>query len=129
MIEVPAVSRLASTADPHDLEALRPLAEAISKAARDGDLIAYVEADRDFHLGLLALTGNPRLVEAVSDLRSQSRLYGLENLAAESRLTESAAEHSELLDVLLEADTEACLELMRRHIGHVRGIWATGFER
>jgi DNA-binding GntR family transcriptional regulator len=128
LIEVPAVARLAASADPHALEALRPLAEAISAAATNGDLLAYVEADRVFHLSLLALTGNQRIVDTVGDLRSQSRLYGLANLAAESRLAESAAEHNELLDVLLEADTEACVELMRRHIGHVRGIWATGFE-
>ena len=40
-------------------------------------VIGYLEADRRFHLSLLALSGNDRLVETVGDLRKRSRLYGL----------------------------------------------------
>ncbi|CAO0835145.1 hypothetical protein SMICM17S_01726 [Streptomyces microflavus] len=60
---------LATTADPVSLEALRPAAREIVTAAVAGDLIAYVEADTRFHLGLLALAGNAHLVEVVRDLR------------------------------------------------------------
>jgi DNA-binding GntR family transcriptional regulator len=89
-----------------------------------GDLIAYVEADMRFHLGLLALAGNAHLVEVVGDLRKRSRLYGLTPLVKSGRLLASAEEHLELLDALIARDEGAVREVMTRHIGHVRGLWA-----
>ncbi|MFJ9906736.1 GntR family transcriptional regulator [Streptomyces sp. NPDC101152] len=124
LIEIPTTVDLASTADADDLEALRPIAEEIVTSAGKGDLIAYVEADLAFHLGLLALAGNEHLVEVVRDLRRRSRLYGLTALVQAGRLQASAEEHLELLDALLARDADATREVMTRHLGHVRGIWA-----
>ncbi|ROP46849.1 GntR family transcriptional regulator [Streptomyces sp. PanSC9] len=125
LIEIPTVIELARTADRVSLEALRPAAREIVTAAVAGDLIAYVEADTRFHLGLLALAGNAHLVEVVADLRKRSRLYGLTALVEAGRLLASAEEHLELLDALLERDAQAVREIMTRHLGHVRGLWAS----
>jgi DNA-binding GntR family transcriptional regulator len=124
LIEIPTTVALAATADPADLEALRPLAREIVASAAAGDLIAYVEADLHFHLGLLALAGNDHLVQVVRDLRRRSRLYGLTALVEAGRLEASAEEHLELLDALLARDPERVREVMTRHLGHVRGLWA-----
>jgi DNA-binding GntR family transcriptional regulator len=124
LIEIPTVVALARTADRVSLEALRPAAREIVQAAAAGDLIAYVEADTRFHLGLLALAGNAHLVEVVADLRKRSRLYGLTALVRAGRLLASAEEHLELLDALLERDEQAVDAIMTRHLGHVRGLWA-----
>ncbi|MEV8016968.1 GntR family transcriptional regulator [Streptomyces sp. NPDC086554] len=124
LIEIPTTAELATTADPAALEALRPVAREIVTAAAKGDLIAYVEADIRFHLGLLALSGNDHLVEVVGDLRKRSRLYGLQALVDAGRLEASAEEHLEILDALLDRDEEAVREVMTRHLGHVRGMWA-----
>ncbi|MFD8593490.1 GntR family transcriptional regulator [Kitasatospora sp. NPDC059646] len=124
LIEVPTVGRVARTATADQLEALRPQAEAIVAAARKHDLIGYLEADRQFHLDLLALAGNARLVETVGDLRKRSRLYGLNRLDQRGELVSSAEEHLELLDVLLTGDAKAAEECMTRHLGHIRHLWA-----
>ncbi|MGW7380951.1 GntR family transcriptional regulator [Streptomyces sp. NPDC054794] len=124
LIEIPTVVDLARTADRVSLEALRPAAREIVAAAVAGDLIAYVEADTRFHLGLLALAGNAHLVEVVADLRGRSRLYGLTALVEAGRLLASAEEHLELLDALLQRDERAVREVMTRHLEHVRGLWA-----
>lgn len=125
LIEIPTTAALATTADPADLEALRPLAQEIVTSAATGDLIAYVEADLRFHLDLLSLAGNAHLVEVVRDLRRRSRLYGLTALAEAGRLRTSAEEHLELLDALVARDTEATRKVMTQHLGHVRGLWAS----
>lgn len=124
LIEIPTVTGLATTADPAALEALRPVARSIVTSAAAGDLIAYVEADRRFHLGLLALAGNAHLVEVVGDLRKRSRLYGLTALVERGLLEASAEEHLELLDALLAGDAEQVRAIMTRHLGHVRDSWA-----
>ncbi|MGB8942902.1 MAG: GntR family transcriptional regulator, partial [Streptomyces sp.] len=128
LIEIPTTAELATSADPAALEALRPAARAIVTAAADGDLIAYVEADIRFHLGLLALSGNDHLVEVVGDLRKRSRLYGLQALVDAGRLEASAEEHLEILDALLARDEDAVRAVMTRHLGHVRGLWAAEAE-
>ncbi|MFK0112308.1 GntR family transcriptional regulator [Streptomyces sp. NPDC091217] len=124
LIEIPTTVGLTATAGTADLEALRPVALEIVASAVKGDLIAYVEVDLTFHLGLLALAGNDHLVEVVRDLRQRSRLYGLTALVAAGRLKASAEEHLELLDALLARDEAAVREVMTRHLGHVRGLWA-----
>lgn len=124
LIEIPTTVGLATTADPDDLLALRPLAQEIVSAAAKGDLIEYVEADLHFHSGLLALAGNEHLVEVVRDLRRRARLYGLTALAEAGRLEASAHEHLELLDALIAQDPERVREVITRHLSHVRGLWA-----
>ncbi|MFI9048351.1 GntR family transcriptional regulator [Streptomyces sp. NPDC053427] len=129
LIEVPMVGRITRTASRTDLEALRPVAEEIVRAARDHDLIGYLEADRRFHLSLLALSGNERLVETVGDLRKRSRLYGLTGLDERDQLIPSAEEHIELLDLMVAGDAEAAERCTARHLGHVRSLWADGAEK
>jgi DNA-binding GntR family transcriptional regulator len=124
LIEVPTVVGLTETAQPEQLEVLQPIAHQIILSARERNLVGYLESDRRFHLELLALAGNGQLVETVRRLRDQTRLYGLEELMAQGRLLESANEHVELLEALLARDAGQTREVMERHIGHVRGLWA-----
>ncbi|WP_175408450.1 GntR family transcriptional regulator [Streptomyces sp. TRM64462] len=124
LIEVPTVGAVTRSATREELEALRPVADEIVARARDHDLIGYLDADRRFHLTLLALHGNDRLVETVGDLRKRSRLYGLTALDERGMLVASAQEHVELLDLMLAGDAPAAEACMARHLGHVRSIWA-----
>ncbi|MFD9644911.1 GntR family transcriptional regulator, partial [Streptomyces sp. NPDC059082] len=124
LIEVPTVGRVTRRATREQLEELRPVAEEIVSRAREHDLIGYLEADRRFHLALLALSGNERLVETVGDLRKRSRLYGLTGLDEAGKLVSSAEEHVELLDLMIAGDAEGAEACMTRHLGHVRSLWA-----
>jgi DNA-binding GntR family transcriptional regulator len=126
LIEIPTVGRVTRVAARDELEALRPVAEEIVHAAREHDLIGYLEADRRFHLALLGLAGNERLVETVGDLRKRTRLYGLTALDERGNLVPSAEEHLELLDIMLAGDAEGAEACMTRHLGHVRSLWAEG---
>lgn len=124
LIEVPTVGAVTRSASREQVEALRPVAEEIVASAREHDLIGYLDADRRFHLSLLGLHGNDRLVETVGDLRKRSRLYGLRTLDARDMLIPSAEEHLELLDLMLAGDAAAAEAVMSRHLGHVRSLWA-----
>lgn len=124
LIEPPTVREVVPLIPVADIPRLRELAEDIVVAAEAGNLIDYIEADRVFHVTLLAYSGNPRLVDVVSDLRSQTRLLGLTPLVKSGRLGQSAAEHHELVDLVAARDGAGAEQLMLRHIGHVRGLWA-----
>ncbi|MFD6134859.1 GntR family transcriptional regulator [Isoptericola sp. NPDC056618] len=124
LLEPPAMEKLAGRFPQGALPALREQADAIVTGARSGDLVTYLEADRDFHLRLTTLAGNPLLVDVVADLRSRARLLGLSQMVATDHLEQSAAEHHELLDLLAAGDAAGARDLMRRHIGHTTGWWA-----
>jgi DNA-binding GntR family transcriptional regulator len=129
LIEVPTMGEIAAACEGETaeaVEALRPLARDLVAAAEEGDLVRYVTDDIDFHAGFLDLHGNARLTEFVSELRGSSRLFGLSALAAAGNLVETTREHERMIDLALARDREGMEALVRRHLGHTRGIWAVG---
>jgi DNA-binding GntR family transcriptional regulator len=123
-LEVPAVALVAGAFPAERLDEFRALADRIIGAAADGRFADYLAADTEFHLELLRLAGNERLVRLVGELRSQTRMVGLADLRDTVELEKSAQEHLLLLDLLVAGDAAAAEELMHRHIGHVVGWWA-----
>ena len=124
LIEPPTVRQVTPRIPEEAIPELRELAQAIVDHAAAGDLITYTEADRRFHLAILEYSANQRLVSLVSDLRSQTRLYGLSEMAERGTLAGSAAEHLELADLIAARDATGAGSLMKRHIGRVRAEWA-----
>ncbi|GAA0744479.1 GntR family transcriptional regulator [Dactylosporangium roseum] len=129
MLEVPAMRRLARQGLDDGAAALvRDHAQRCQAAAAAGDLTGFLSADREFHLRLTEMLGNARLVKFVGQLRDQTRLYGLPSLAAEDRLAESTQEHFELLDAILNHDSDRAEQVMTKHLAHVRGDWSSAVE-
>jgi DNA-binding GntR family transcriptional regulator len=124
LIEPPTVRQVTPRIPQQAIPELRQLAQAIVDHAAAGDLITYTEADRRFHLAILEYSANQRLVSLVSDLRSQTRLYGLAGMVERGTLADSAAEHLELADLIAAGDATGAGNLMKRHIGRVRAEWA-----
>jgi DNA-binding GntR family transcriptional regulator len=124
LLEPPSVRRAAEEASRRAIEALEPAVTRGEDAAGEGDVVEFLVADRDFHLGLLKTVGNDRLVELVGRLRDQTRLVGLKALAQQRKLSSSAAEHRLILDAVRRGDGDEAETRMRAHLAHVRGVWA-----
>lgn len=119
-LEAPPMRDIATKLRPGEL---RAEAQAIVEAAARADLAAYLAADTAFHLALLAVHGNRRLVALVADLRQQTRLVGLADMIGTAELARSAAEHHRLLDLLEAGDGAGAEALVHAHIAHVLGWW------
>jgi DNA-binding GntR family transcriptional regulator len=127
LIEVPSVRNLARRGlTDGEYKMLKQLAGQIERAAVRNDMVAHNKADLEFHTALLGLLGNRTLVTTVQSLRVRSRLYGMSALAGSGQLLPTSHEHLELLDLVRDRDAAGAARLMRQHIGHVRGSWATG---
>jgi DNA-binding GntR family transcriptional regulator len=124
MLEVPSMRIVAERASDQQLHGFRDIVEQIEATAAAADVAGFLLADRAFHLGMLELTGNRRLVRLVAQLRDQTRIAGITALAREGDLAKSAAEHRDILDALEERDADKAQQLMKRHLIHTRGIWA-----
>ena len=103
LLEPPVVAEVTDLIPAEDFAGLRRLAQEIVDGARAGDLAHYTEADREFHLRLLAYSGNQRLVDLVAELRGQTRLVGLASLLDRGDLVSSARSASSFLDLMERA--------------------------
>jgi DNA-binding GntR family transcriptional regulator len=128
MIEVPAVRLVLAKATDAELEGLEAGVASIERAAARNDIAAFLREDRSFHLAMLSLSGNGRLVRLVGQLRDQTRLIGLRGMADSGMLAESAAEHRVILDALRARDARRAETLVRHHLEHTRGTWAGRVE-
>ncbi|HST48672.1 GntR family transcriptional regulator [Jatrophihabitans sp.] len=127
LLEVPSVRALARRGlSPAEYRQLKQLAGQIEQAAVRNDVVAHTKADLAFHTALLGLLGNKSLIAIVGSLRIRSRLYGLSALAGSGQLLPTSHEHAELIELIRRQDADGAADLMRQHIGHVRGSWATG---
>lgn len=124
LLEPPVMRELAGSIPADAIIELRATADAIVEGAASGQLANYLEADRALHERINSFSGNPRLSSLISQLRKETRLPGLARMLATEELSQSAAEHHELLDLLEAGKGEEAEALMHRHIGHVIGWWA-----
>jgi DNA-binding GntR family transcriptional regulator len=124
MLEVPAMVKVVARAGDEELAALFAKVDRIEAAAVRSDAAEFLFADRDFHLSLLILGGNTRLVRLVGQLRNQTRLAGIKVLAESGQLMASALEHRPILDAVCRRDAELAQGLMHAHLDHTRELWA-----
>lgn len=124
-LEVPAMGRLAEggLVTGRELE-FRELADGIVASEAAGDMVGYLENDRRFHLGLIALLDNPQLTAIVENLRDKTRLYGVRALSERGLLAASAAEHEPILDAVAAGDRALAERLTRAHLQHIQLDWS-----
>lgn len=124
LIEPPLAAQVTPHIPPDDMPMLRDMAQAIVDGALAGDLVAYTESDRAFHLRMLEYAGNRRISALIADLRGHTRLYGLASLLESGELEASAREHHTILDAVESGKPADVERLMADHISQVRGRWA-----
>lgn len=126
LLEIPSMVELAGNAEVKArVGEFRVLADDIVRAVARGDVVAYLEADLAFHVGLLKILGNDRLVATVRSLRDQTRQLGLAAQLGSVELARTAASHLHLLDALVTDDAERLGRLMVEHLEHIRTDWGS----
>ncbi|MCK4207602.1 GntR family transcriptional regulator [Brucella pituitosa] len=126
LLEIPSMSKLATMNDKvaGRKSEFAQIASDMVSCARTGDVVGYLEYDRQFHIGLLEILDNDHLVAIVANLREQTRQYGLRTLSESGLLVRSADEHLPILDALASGNVSLTTELMTRHLSHLVGDWA-----
>lgn len=114
MLEVPALSLLIERASDASLHEVEQRLSALEAAAAAGDVAAFLAADRAFHLELLSLAGNRRLVRIVAELRDQTRIVRPQTLI------DAAAEQRQLLDAIRGRDAGAAQRRLTTQIRRAR---------
>jgi DNA-binding GntR family transcriptional regulator len=113
-----ALSLAMPVEDAGKLEALREAMTGMKSAAASGDHASYVEANRRFHVALVALGNNGRLTGAYETLMNQMQLLMSVNLSQEESAADRAVgvrRHEDLLAAIESGDLGKALAALDVH--------------
>lgn len=79
------------------------------------DYRQYIQYDHEFHLSLVRLCGNTRLIDFYQSLNSHLQIARAYSLRALERSQEGQAEHEAILDAFADRDVERARETQRYH--------------
>jgi DNA-binding GntR family transcriptional regulator len=125
LVELPMLSRLAIAFEPGEAPHFRALVSDGLQAARAADFSAFLDLDRRFHLGLLTLAGNPRVVDVVDQVLDQLRLGAFHEPERAAPLLEVATGHRDILAAIEAGDAVAVERAVRAHFTLTRSAWAS----
>lgn len=105
--------------------------DAMRAAMEAHDVVAYVQADRDFHLAIVAATGNEIITSLYRSLRERQLRMGTVNLldgtgtnVDTARMQSTLAEHERIRDALRAGRADAVVKAVGAHLDHAESTLA-----
>jgi DNA-binding GntR family transcriptional regulator len=89
-------------------------------AAKVGDMLSWVKLDQDFHVSLVAASGNARMADIVRGLMDQVHRARRQSSAEHQAPHASNTEHAALLDAIRRRDPIDALRIQRLHRERVK---------
>ena len=102
---------------------LRAMAAKVSVLCAGDDIEAFIDADGAFHLELLRVHGNSKLLATVRGLREQTRMVALAKRHPLREPAATCAEHHTMLDLIESGDADALRMLVVHHLERVLHWW------
>jgi phosphonate utilization transcriptional regulator len=116
VLEELAGRSLARMGSPHVVKELRKHVERLEKAAARRDLDAYAEANFAFHDGLVALTGNAKLLAIYRRLVNELNLYRRTTLELNESISISTREHRLIVDRIASGKAASAGMALYEHV-------------
>ena len=104
-------------ASPKELRELEASSEKMTDSLARGEMEAWALADEEFHLGIVQLSNNRRLVDIILNCWDQvhrARYFTL-RLRQHPQPSKSIEEHYEIIEAIRRGDAHAARRLYRRH--------------
>ncbi|MFK4441858.1 DNA-binding GntR family transcriptional regulator [Caballeronia udeis] len=113
-IESSAVLLAVERADLKDIRALRKFWKDVMKSKVQAPAAELTSRDEEFHVRLVALSGNNEMVRALYGINA--RIHFVRWVDLEQRGHDAFSEHLDILDAIEARDVERCRELTETHI-------------
>jgi DNA-binding GntR family transcriptional regulator len=128
VLESHTAALAATAARPADITRLQSIADA--QAAAVDDLDTALAAAREFHIALMEISGNGRLLRMLVDLLDEVRRlhFLLPNVESHITSREEVDAHSSLIEALAAGAGEKAAEIMRVHVNEVARTLVRGFS-
>jgi phosphonate utilization transcriptional regulator len=108
--------RLARTATPEQLKALRSIVDRMDRAAAQDDVDAYYPLNLDFHDRLVNFAGNSKLLVTYRRLVNELNLFRRQTLAQGGMLPISTREHRDIVEKIAAGNATAAGKALYEHV-------------
>jgi len=115
-IELAAVEKITIASPPFDLFEIEEALLSQRKAVKQKDYLAFMEADRLFHIRFSELTNNRRLIAILDNIRDMIHVMGAKALALEGRAIEVIGEHQTIFEAVKKGNIEEARRAMAYHL-------------
>jgi DNA-binding GntR family transcriptional regulator len=115
-IELAAVEKITVAAPPFDLFEIEEALLNQRKAVKQKDYLAFMEADRLFHISFSELTNNRRLIAILDNIRDMIHVMGAKALALEGRAVEVIKENQTIFEAVKKGNIEEARRAMAYHL-------------
>jgi DNA-binding GntR family transcriptional regulator len=115
-LEVFAIKKACLNYKALDISQLEFLLQAQKNAAAIFDSVAFMEADRNFHITFTQLTDNDYLIEMMQDIRDIMHLMGFKALGVKGRMQTVIGEHDAIVAAVKNGQVKEAMKLMETHL-------------
>lgn len=99
-----------------DIAALKAIHEKLEKAAKEGRIDAFFEANQEFHRRIQELANNRWMLSVIQDLRKVLKMSRMHSLSLEGRLQQSLDEHRSIMAAFEAGDAVRAEKAMHDHL-------------
>jgi DNA-binding GntR family transcriptional regulator len=119
----------AATLSPSVQAKLKESVDQLARASEPFDLNAFVTAHADFHVLIVASSGNTRVQQMEPLVRMSAQMLFRQFASGGERMRQSTAEHQAILRAILAKDPEAAERLARAHISAASTHWIAKMQQ
>jgi DNA-binding GntR family transcriptional regulator len=120
IIESASVEKVAKASPPLDLSRVEKAFHKMQSSNKKRDALAFLDADRAFHIKLSGLIKNQRLLGILENSRDMTHLMGIKALDIENRYEEVIQEHWKVLDAVKNGKAAQAGIAMAYHLDRSR---------
>ena len=115
-LEALAGERAAARITPKARKELQTRFAAMEEFAKGGSVVEYYEANTEFHMEIIRISGNKSLAGIYDSICKQVSLFRKSSLSLPGRLNISLGQHQEILAALLSGDGKEAGASLRHHV-------------
>ncbi len=128
-LEVLALRLAAPRLDPGDLREQLDFLYKVRAQLDQHPVSLFLQCDFRLHTLLIRASGNGRLIDYLSSIRSQFGMFQIKDTRYPQRMASALDDHERILLALLDGDVEKAAELLAAHIAHSKaGVLSDMFE-
>jgi DNA-binding GntR family transcriptional regulator len=115
-LEALAGEQAAKRVTPKACKELKTHFAAMERFVKQGSVVDYYEANADFHLAIIRISGNKSLAGIYDSICKQVHLFRKTSLSLPGRLGISLGQHKEILAALISGDGNQAGTLIKHHV-------------
>jgi DNA-binding GntR family transcriptional regulator len=128
-LEVLALRLAATRLDPEDLRSQLDLLYNVREQLDQRPISLFLQCDFRLHTLLIRASGNGRLINYLSTLRSQFSMFQIKDTMYPQRMEAALDDHEQILLALLEENIDKAAAFLAEHIAHAKAhVLADIFE-